>query len=108
MSVRNLLPVMGILLVALAGCNRETATRATATPPKSFGGVGVVDLDSVAKQLGRDREMKTLVQERLSSLNNKLTTFKNSLDRLYEEKRAGFGEDPNEEQQKQLSTMQER
>lgn len=68
----------------------------------------MVDLDTLAKQLGRDVQMEGEVQERIASLNSKLTSFKNTLDRLYEEKQASFGETPNEEQQKQLIAMQER
>ncbi len=108
MIVRNSLLIVGVVLGSLAGCNRETAAPSAASAVKSTGGVGVVDLDLVAKQLGRDVYMNNSVQERLSSLNNKLTTFKNSLDRLYDEKKTGFGEEPNEEQQKQLATMQDR
>lgn len=108
MIVRNITLIAGILLGALAGCNREVAPPGAVTAARSTGGVGVVDLDSVAKQLGRDVEMNSAVEERLTSLNNKLSTFQNSLNRLFDEKKASFGEEPNEEQQKQLATMQDR
>lgn len=109
MNVRSVTLIVGILLAALTGCNRESPLLpGAATAAKSNGGVGVVDLDSVAKQLGRDVEMKDAVEERLATLNNKLNTFKNSLNRLYDEKRTSFGDEPNEEQQKQLATMQDR
>lgn len=108
MIVRTLLPLLGIGLGVLAGCNRDMPAPPAASAAKPAGGVGVVDLDTLAKQLGRDVQMEGEVQERIASLNSKLTSFKNTLDRLYEEKQASFGETPNEEQQKQLIAMQER
>lgn len=108
MNVRHLLPIAGMLLVAFAGCNRETALQGTATVSKSTGGVGVVDLDLLARQLGRDVQMNDEVQERLTSLNTKLAAFKNTLSRLYDEKQSSFGADPDEDQKKQLAAMQDR
>lgn len=112
MLVRMPLWTSAVLLVALAGCSRETSVPGNAAShaaaAKPTGGVGVVDLDSVAKQLGRDVEMNDEIQEKLTSLNSKLATFKNSLNRLFEEKQTSFGEEPTEEQQKQLTTMQDR
>jgi Skp family chaperone for outer membrane proteins len=108
MTVRTLMLLLCVSLFGLAGCDRLTRPDAAAGAQKGVGGVGVVDLDSVAKQLGRDVEMNNTVQERMNSLNNKLSNLKTSLGRLYDEKRAGFGEDLDEDQQKQLATMQDR
>jgi Skp family chaperone for outer membrane proteins len=108
MIFRSLILIVGILLGTLTGCNRDGAPQGVTSAPKPAGGVGVVDLDSLAKQLGRDVEMNNAVQERLTSLNSKLTTFQNSLNRLFDEKKETFGEEPNEEQQKQLAATQDR
>ena len=98
-----------VCLAALPGCGRLIADTPETTPSaKQVGGVGVVDLDSVAKQLGRDQEMSKAVKTRMTRLNKKLSTLQDSLNRLYEEKRASFGSEPDAEQEKQLLGMQER
>jgi Skp family chaperone for outer membrane proteins len=108
MSVHKKLLAASVVLGALAGCGKPGATEAPAPAARAVGGVAVVDLDSVAKQLGRDVEMNLAVQERMSVLNTRLTTLKTSLNRLFQEKRAGFGDNPDTEQQQELQTMQDR
>lgn len=113
MTVRVSLLGVGSLMVCLAalpGCGKLVADAAPEAAPstKQVGGVGVVDLDSVAKQLGRDQEMSKSVKARMARLNKKLTSLQDSLNRLYEEKRASFGSEADEEQEKVLLGMQER
>lgn len=101
------------ILTLIAGCgqNTETAAPVSQTPTETKtvpGGVGVVDLDLVAKRLGRDLEMETSVQEKLTAINNKLTSLRNSLRRLYEERKESYGTEPTDEQKKELAAMQER
>ncbi|MBI3865309.1 MAG: OmpH family outer membrane protein [Planctomycetia bacterium] len=97
------------LLLACVGCGKTAQGEPTAArPEKPVGGVGVVDLDLLAKRLGRDLEMKNAVEERLASLNSKLTTLQGSLRRLYEEKKEKFGEDPTDEQLKELRATEDR
>jgi len=105
--------MLGTLFVAGAGCNKteptnESAATASEKASQAVGGVGVVDLDSLAKQLGRDQEMSKAVQERLTALNEKLTKLKDSLERLIDEKRTSFGDEADDDQRKQLFSMQER
>jgi Skp family chaperone for outer membrane proteins len=100
--------VLGGLLALSAGCGLKPADQPEAKAAKAVGGVGVVDLDMVAKRLGRDIEMSNEVQERLTSLNNKLATLRDSLRRLYEEKQDRFGESPTEEQEKELQATRDR
>src|SRR5262245_15154334 len=105
MRSRLLAAILGGFMACLVGCSTKAPDKAAARPA---GGVGVVDLDVVAKRLGRDIEMNNLVQERVSSLNNKLTTLQGSMRRLYDEKREKLGDDPTEEQLKELQAWQER
>src|SRR5258708_36118885 len=107
MSSRISMVVLGGLLTVSAGCGLRPADQ-EAKAAKSVGGVGVVDLDMVAKRLGRDIEMSNDVQERLTSLNNKLNTLRDSLRRLYDEKKDRFGESPTEEQAKKLQARPDR
>lgn len=114
MSVRAVTCLMmGAVLAAGAGCNKaeSTSEAATAPSPKSsqaVGGVGVVDLDSLAKQLGRDQEMSKAIQERLSALNERLGKLRDSLERLIDEKRTSFGDEISDDERQQLISMQER
>lgn len=108
MSSRMSMVVLGGLLVLSAGCGLKPSDQTAAKAAKSVGGVGVVDLDMVAKRLGRDIEMSNDVQERLTSLNNKLSTLRDSLRRLYDEKKDRFGESPTEEQEKELLATRDR
>jgi Skp family chaperone for outer membrane proteins len=94
------------LLVSSAGCGKTPSDQATAKTDKPVGGVGVVDLDLVAKRIGRDIEMKQRVQEKMDSLNNQLTTLQGALRRQYDEKREKFGDDPTDEQIKELQTSE--
>lgn len=105
--------MMGALLVVGTGCNKAelpsgSVAAASEKTSQAVGGVGVVDLDSLAKQLGRDQEMNKAIQERLTSLNVKLSKLKESLERLIDEKRTSFGGEADEDQRKQLISMQER
>jgi Skp family chaperone for outer membrane proteins len=108
MSVRNWTLALSLGLGCLAGCEKGPAPVAAPPQAKPIGGVAVVDLDSVAKQLGRDVEMNKAVEERLNVLNDKLGSLRKSLDLVVDEKRNDFGNEPNEEQQKLLTAIQER
>ena len=105
MSPRIAVLVLSAFAVAAAGCGTKSAEQPTARPA---GGVGVVDLDVVARRLGRDIEMNNLIDERVASLNSRLTTLQGSMRRLYEEKRDKFGDEPTEEQLKELQAWQDR
>jgi Skp family chaperone for outer membrane proteins len=52
--------------------------------------------------------MSNKVQEKLTDLNSKLTTLQGSMRRLYEEKRDKQGDDPTDEQIKELQAWQDR
>lgn len=115
MTVRILVLAWAIGLASLAGCDKPLGAAGSGNPTsdstpsaRPSGGVGVVDLDVVAKQLGRDAEMSATLKERVTALNDRLTAMKENLTRLYDAKREKFGDQPDEEQQKQLVAMQER
>lgn len=111
MSTRLVAGLIALIIAPIAGCERFTPAAAPAAqaPAKpAIGGVGVVDLDVVAKELGRDVEMATATTERLEALNTKLTSLQESLITLRNEKRDSIGEEPTEEQQQQLLAMQQR
>lgn len=110
MSFRITAVLSSACLLFVAGCSKTDGKSAagSSSSDKSLGGVAVVDLDLVAKRLGRDLEMNDEVKGRLTSLNSKLQTLKTSLNRLFDEKKEGFGKEPTEDQQKELLAMQGR
>jgi Skp family chaperone for outer membrane proteins len=105
MSPSRFVIVFIAVLVGSAGCGTKSPDQPVARPA---GGVGVVDLDVVAKRLGRDIEMNHLVEERVSALNGKLVTLQTSMRRLYDEKREKLGDEPSDEQLKELQAWQDR
>jgi len=108
MSPRIAVAFLSGLLLWSAGCGLKGHEQSAGKADRAVGGVGVVDLDVVAKRLGRDIEMSNKVQEKLSELNNKLTTLQGSMRRLYDEKRDKQGDDPTDEQIRELQAWQDR
>jgi Skp family chaperone for outer membrane proteins len=108
MSRQALALLLGAVALWFAGCGLKQGEKPVAKTEKGVGGVGVVDLDLVAKRLGRDIEMQNAVQERLSSLNARLATLQESLKRLYDEKKEKFGDDATDEELRELEATQER
>lgn len=105
MKARMSVTVLTGLLLCSSGCGTKTQAQPAA---KAVGGVGVVDLDAVAKRIGRDIEMNDAVQERVAALNGKLTSLQSSLRRLYEEKQDKFGDEPSPAETKELQATQAR
>ncbi len=108
MSARIVVVLLSSLLLWSSGCGLKPHSQSTAKSDKSVGGVGVVDLDVVAKRLGRDIEMANQVQEKLTELNGKLTTLQSAMRRQYEEKRDKQGDDPTDDQIRELQAWQDR
>ncbi|HEY2251557.1 MAG TPA: OmpH family outer membrane protein [Planctomycetaceae bacterium] len=109
---RTSVAVLCGFLATFTGCGKTAPesvaakTDKTEKADKPVGGVGVVDLDKVAKVIGRDIEMGQKVDEEVASLNNKLTTLQGALQRQLEDKREKFGSDPTEEQLKELQSSE--
>ena len=110
MSRRISIAALCGLLMMSTGCGKTSlepiAAKADKPADKPLGGVGVVDLDKVAKVIGRDIEMSQKVDEHVASLNSQLTTLAGALRRQYDEKREKFGDDPTDEQLKELEASE--
>ena len=72
---------------------------------QQFGRVAIIDLDQVAKSLGRDKEMANSIQQAQASLNQQLTTVQAEYQTQIEEKEKEYGEAPTEDQNLQLATL---
>lgn len=64
-----------LLAPGLSGCGRSTPT------PPVTGGVGVVDLDSVAKALGRDTQMQESASRKVAELTREITDLQAAMNR---------------------------
>ncbi len=90
------------LLVAVAGCGAGSDGAADkGGPPGSAGGKGpasggvaIVDLDLVAKRLGRDVAMGRLIENGRASLNQQLQDLQVSLNEKYEAKKLALNAEP--------------
>ncbi len=71
----------------------------------SGGGVAVVDLDEVAKQIGASEEMSQALAARENDLNGQLQSLKANYVQQLESKKFEFGEERTEEQTTQLVAM---
>ena len=96
--MRTLYCVVASLLAAvcLTGCGWMEG---------SSGGVAVVDLDAVAKQIGATDEISQALKSRESNLNGQLQSLKANYVQQLEAKKIEFGQEPNEEQNTQLVAM---
>lgn len=90
--------VLGI--VAVAGCGMEES----AAP--ASGGMAIVDLDGIAKKLGRDQEMNAAIQQRQDAINQQLNDYRTALKQQFEKQKAEFGENPTDEQKQELALFE--
>ena len=88
----------GLFTVANVGCGWFGGSQPS-------GGVAVVDLDEVARQVGADSEIVQAVQAREASLNSQLKVMKANYVQQLKERKSLYGEQPNEEQSKQLDSI---
>lgn len=97
---------LGVVLCA-AGCGQTANQPAadTATKPNS-GGVAIIDLDEVARQLGRDAVIKASLQQAESTLNQQLAVIQASYQNQVIEKRRGLGEQPTPDDETEVQTLE--
>jgi Skp family chaperone for outer membrane proteins len=107
--------ILGLLLLASIGCNSEKTDVATAEAPDArptaaqpLGAVAVIDLDDIARRLGRDVAMEKAVKQQESALNQQLQTVQASYNQQINEKQREFGDSLNDEDAKLLLTMKQR
>ena len=69
------------------------------------GGVAVVDLDVVARRLGRDTQMNNVLKQKEATFNEQLKALQTSLRAQYDEKKKDSGDSPSDERMKELQTL---
>lgn len=86
----------------MVGCEPQ---RTSGTPVSRSGGVAVIDLDEVAKRLGRDQVILSELKSTSDALTEKLTTAQKDLQNKFNTERQTIGATPTDsDKQKLLQT----
>jgi Skp family chaperone for outer membrane proteins len=98
---------LGVYLV-LAGCvvNMTGCGKVGGGSASSHGGMAVVDLDKVAADTGRDRQLGQSLELRQNSLNQSYAKIVENAREQLETKKKGLGTAPSEDEQKEFVLMQ--
>jgi Skp family chaperone for outer membrane proteins len=101
-ALKHLAPAV-CLLLAIAGCNRQTGV-AEKSP---VGAVAVIDLDAIAQRLGSDKTMAQSITEKQSSLSKQLVELAKSYNEQIAERKKTLAETPPEETKVTLANWQQ-
>jgi len=107
LSLKRILPslLLPFCLIGVTGCfDGEQQAEQNATPGST---VAVIDLDEVAKRLGRTKEMETELTGQQEKLNENLVALQQELRTQLTQKQAELGEAPTEEDQQKLMQLQQ-
>lgn len=94
---RFCLTLMTMTCLTFVGCQPSASS--------NHSPVAVVDLDAVAKRLGKDKQILQMIDQRQSSLNEQLVAAQKSLIQQLNQKKNEFGE-LNDVEAKQLEQLQ--
>ena len=89
-------------VASLVGCGQTSGPAAAS----SRGGMAVVDLDKVAVETGRDRQLAQSLELAQNSLNQQYAKKVESAREQLDAKKKGLGSTPSEEDQKEFALMQ--
>ena len=77
-----------VVVASMIGCGPDGSL---GTSSRGSGAVAVIDLDAVAKELGRDRQIEEALKQREASLANQLTTMNANYQQQIDEKARAMG-----------------
>jgi Skp family chaperone for outer membrane proteins len=86
----------------LGGCGWGESSGKTAT----HGGLAVIDLDAVAKRLGRDEAMAAALRDRQAELNKQLALMQEDLRKQIQDHKAMAGENATPDEAQQLKRVE--
>jgi Skp family chaperone for outer membrane proteins len=96
-------PALGLsLLLFTAGCSQPVGNPTQSSRQTGNGGVGVVDLDAVAKAIGKDLAMSAEAEQKVAQLNQELAQIQEAMNRHLAGKREELGDDLTDAQKRQL------
>lgn len=94
-----------LLTFGLVGCGMSLPT-GTASTSSTKGGIAVIDLDVIAKSVGRDHDIEEAVKARLNGMRQEIGRVAQSYQEQLEAKRKEYGDTPTDEQQNEIRRMQ--
>ncbi len=90
------------ILLAISGCGEQSGAAAGS---KQTGKVAVIDLDRIAKALGRDEVMTAQLQQQATQLREDLQSLQANLQGQLKTKQDQIGEDPTDQEKNDLTAM---
>jgi len=95
-------------LVFSVGCQSQTTDSAgpKSQSTDSTGGVAVIDLDEVARRLGHDIQLGKSYGMEEARLTQHLASLQEDLQGKFKKKKQAFGDEPTDEQQGQLRSLE--
>lgn len=78
---QQLAVISSLVVVLMVGCQKSTEG------PSAAGGIAVIDLDRVARELGSDKQITTAIQQRQAALNKQLVGIANAYIKQLDEAR---------------------
>lgn len=96
--MRSINSALVLVSLFITGCNQST---------EQTGRVAIVDLDSVAAQLGRETAIVKSIKEREASLNQQVAGAKSNYENQLRTTKAKLGEEPTQEQAQQFAKLQQ-
>jgi Skp family chaperone for outer membrane proteins len=84
------------------GCGMQPGQQKASS---SSGGIAVLDLDSLAKAVGRTSEIQSVLKSQEAGLNQQLAKAVTQMNQQVTEKKKEHSDPPTEEQQKEIATM---
>jgi len=93
--------LLGVVALAPLGCERAGGEGGSEPRP---GTLAVVDLDAVARGLGKQQEWREDLQSHRQNLQSEYQTMEQSLQEQLEELQGQLSAEPSEEEQRQLQT----
>ncbi len=99
------LAAAAVIAFALPACDR--LANPPLPPQQSRGGVAVVDLDEVAKRLGRDSELTEAIKKEEGGLIENLRGAEQELVKQLQEKQTELGEDAGEDALREFATLRQ-
>src|SRR4051794_32582771 len=98
---------LGAILCCLAGCNSSPASPNSGRHNPAANGVAVVDLDAVAKRLGKDVEIAKSLDQKQTTLKERVDAIQESAVSQLRELKKKMGEKPSDKQQQEFRTLQQ-
>ncbi len=92
---------LGVVVSLLSACERQA--RSASPPPNGL--VAVIDLDRVARAIGCDAVIAARVQGYADEQSNSLNRLRDDLREQLLRIKAGFGDEPSDEQQQNLAQL---